>query len=132
MIDPDNQDKIEELQIKIKIITDRLKESENANNAPDLIKKIIQEKKKEAKLKILQGYEEEQKEKEKQKIEQNKAKQGGGLAGLIQSMKGNTDEAMQEVKKVVQKTESIGDLGNYLGEKDVGEVKNKKKVQYEE
>lgn len=132
MIDPDNQDKIEELQIKIKIITDRLKESENANNAPDLIKKIIQEKKKEAKLKILQGYEEEQKEKEKQKIEQNKAKQGGGLAGLIQSMKGNTDEAKQEVKKVVQKTESIGDLGNYLGEKDVGEVKNKKKVQYEE
>ena len=132
MIDPDNQDKIEELQIKIKIITDRLKESENANNAPDLIKKIIQEKKKEAKLKILQGYEEEQKEKEKQKIEQYKAKQGGGLSGLIQSMKGNTDEAMQEVKKVVQKTESIGDLGNYLGEKDVGEVKNKKKVQYEE
>ena len=47
-------------------------------------------------------------------------------------MKGNTDEAKQEVKKVVQKTESIGDLGNYLGEKDVGEVKNKKKVQYEE
>ncbi len=47
-------------------------------------------------------------------------------------MKGNVEETKKEEKKVVQKTESIGDLGNYLGKKETGEVKNKKKVQYEE
>jgi hypothetical protein len=51
--------------MKVITITERLKESENVNNAPNLIKKIIQEKKKEAKLKIIQGYEEEQQMKAK-------------------------------------------------------------------
>ena len=41
MVDPDNKEKINELNEKITVIGQRLKESQILNNSKNLIKKII-------------------------------------------------------------------------------------------